>query len=159
MCVCVSQQMSEEGALGSIAVIGSHGDHTMHACSSCHACQSAAPHAHLSLLSSLPAPRSGMIVFKLERECPAFATHGSQLYYIKVGRVYSGVAAVWMSTRWPADGAEGPAVGWCPSLDQLPASLTARIRGLCTPAAPHSPWHCMPPPPPSRPAGALHPLL
>lgn len=29
--------------------------------------------------------RSGMIVFKLERERPAFATHGSQLYYIKVG--------------------------------------------------------------------------
>ncbi|KAL4859696.1 Coatomer subunit alpha-3 [Chlorella vulgaris] len=26
---------------------------------------------------------SGMIVFKLERERPAFATHGSQLYYIK----------------------------------------------------------------------------
>lgn len=31
----------------------------------------------------LPCPRSGMIVFKLERERPAFATHGSQLYYIK----------------------------------------------------------------------------
>ena len=28
-------------------------------------------------------PCSGMIVFKLERERPAFATHGSQLYYIK----------------------------------------------------------------------------
>jgi hypothetical protein len=26
-----------------------------------------------------------MIVFKLERERPAFATHGNQLYYIKVG--------------------------------------------------------------------------
>jgi coatomer protein complex subunit alpha (xenin) len=28
-------------------------------------------------------PCSGMIVFKLERERPAFATHGTQLYYIK----------------------------------------------------------------------------
>ena len=27
--------------------------------------------------------RSGMIVFKLERERPAFAAHGDALYYIK----------------------------------------------------------------------------
>lgn len=27
--------------------------------------------------------RSGMIVFKLERERPAYATHGGALYYIK----------------------------------------------------------------------------
>lgn len=33
---------------------------------------------------------SGMIVFKLERERPAFATHGSQLYYIKVGGRFCG---------------------------------------------------------------------
>ena len=30
-----------------------------------------------------PRPRSGMLVFKLERERPAFAAHGSSLYYIK----------------------------------------------------------------------------
>lgn len=32
-----------------------------------------------------------MIVFKLERERPAYATHGTTLYYVKV----SGRAAAW----------------------------------------------------------------
>lgn len=41
------------------------------------------------LVTTSPAPSlccSGMIVFKLERERPAFATHGSQLYYIKASQ-------------------------------------------------------------------------
>jgi hypothetical protein len=43
-----------------------------------------APPCLLASVSSFPShPCSGMIVFKLERERPAFATHGSQLYYIK----------------------------------------------------------------------------
>ncbi len=42
-------------------------------CESCTAC---------TLTIEVPSC-SGMIVFKLERERPAYATHGSMLYYVK----------------------------------------------------------------------------
>lgn len=38
----------------------------------------------------LPGHDSGMIVFKLERERPAYAVHGNILYYTKVGRKRNG---------------------------------------------------------------------
>jgi coatomer protein complex subunit alpha (xenin) len=37
----------------------------------------------LALLPCVFVCHSGMIVFKLERERPAYATHGTLLYYIK----------------------------------------------------------------------------
>ena len=41
---------------------------------------------HMGMSIRLPLSRrvcSGMIVFKLERERPAYATHGGTLYYVK----------------------------------------------------------------------------
>lgn len=35
-------------------------------------------------ISCMPGHDSGMIVFKLERERPAYAVHGNTLYYVKV---------------------------------------------------------------------------
>lgn len=36
-----------------------------------------------SLPPSIPSTHSGMIVFKLERERPAYSMHGNMLYYVK----------------------------------------------------------------------------
>ena len=38
----------------------------------------------LKLISFYPGHDSGMIVFKLERERPAYAVHMNTLYYVKV---------------------------------------------------------------------------
>lgn len=42
-----------------------------------------------------------MIVFKLERERPAFATHGNQLYYIKVGGAHGITPVAALAPRSP----------------------------------------------------------
>ena len=82
------------------------------------------------LITTSPLPSlccSGMIVFKLERERPAFATHGSQLYYIKA-------RAGLLRENWHRSLAEGgPICHWQHTCQ--PAVLVQRI-------TPHSttPW-------------------